>query len=353
MASTSKSIKSKKQFTHISSWVICAFYFSVIYFLLRWTSISKEIALYDAGISALCITGCCYLIYSTLHYYLPKNNQYWKLITLGIVLTFMSVIISVFILFGFFDASEILYVYKGLPFRIIINFLLLACIMIITIFWNIQEEYEDNKKRKEASERMLRDAELYNMRQQLQPHFLFNSLNSIIALIGSKPSEARKMTFQLSDFLRGTMRKDDKQFIPLSDELNHLKLYLEIEKVRFGHRLQTNFDIDESCLSSYVPSMIVQPLLENAIKYGLYNITGDVEINLRIYSNQNMLHIQIENPFEIDQFENKKGTGFGISSIQRRLFLLYGQSNLLQAKAKDSIFTATLRIPQYDKDYSN
>ena len=312
-----------------------------------------EIALYDAGISALCVTGSCYLIYSTLHYYLPKNNQYWKLISLGIVLTLMSVGVSIFFLFRIYEASELLYVYRGLPFRIIINFLLLSLIMIITVFWNIQEEYEENKKRKEASERMLRDAELYNMRQQLQPHFLFNSLNSIIALIGSKPQEARKMTFQLSDFLRGTMRKDDKQLIALSEEINHLKLYLEIEKVRFGHRLQTNFEIEDAALNNRVPSMIIQPLLENAIKYGLYNITGQVDINLRIFMLNNLLHIQIENPFEIDQFENNKGTGFGISSIRRRLFLLYGQSNLLKTEAKDTIFTATLRIPQYDKDYSN
>src|SRR5690606_27683378 len=111
--------------------------------------------------------------------------------------------------------------------------------------------------------------ELYNLRQQLQPHFLFNSLNSIIALIGNQPDRAKEMVFQLSDFLRGTLRKDDQQLIPLAEEVDHLKLYLEIEKVRFGHRLEVKIEIPKEAMEKKLPAMIVQPLLENAIKYGL------------------------------------------------------------------------------------
>jgi len=220
--------------------------------------------------------------------------------------------------------------------------------MIINIFWNIQEEYIDNKKRKEESERLVREAELYNLRQQLQPHFLFNSLNSIIALISIQPDLAKKMTFQLSDFLRGTLRKDDTQLIPLSDEIKHLELYLEIEKVRFGHRLNTAFKYDERILHAKVPAMIVQPLMENAIKHGLYNITGDVCIETNLTLENQMLTISISNPFDEDQFYNNKGTGFGLSSIQRRLFLLYSRTDLLQIRKNEQQFTATIKIPQHD-----
>jgi len=220
--------------------------------------------------------------------------------------------------------------------------------MIINVFWNIQEEYIDNKKRKEESERLVREAELYNLRQQLQPHFLFNSLNSIIALIGIQPELAKKMTFQLSDFLRGTLRKDDTQLIPLSDEIKHLELYLEIEKVRFGHRLNTTFEYDENLLNSKVPAMIVQPLMENAIKHGLYNVTGDVYIKTIITLENQLLSISISNPFDEDQFYNAKGTGFGLSSIQRRLFLLYSRTDLLQIRKNEQQFTATIKIPQHD-----
>ncbi|MFD2743883.1 MULTISPECIES: sensor histidine kinase [Sphingobacterium] len=340
--------KSKKWLIHTSSWIICVLYFLVVYGLLWWVKVPFETILYDGAISALVITGTSYLIYTSLQFYLPKNKQFWKLFSFAIIFSAISVFCTRFCLLQVFSPEQVVYLTFSMPFRFVINFLVITCIMIINIFWNIQEEYEENKERKAQSERMVRDAELYNLRQQLQPHFLFNSLNSIIALIGSKPQEARSMTFQLSDFLRGTLRKDEKQFILLEDELKHLRLYLDIEKVRFGHRLKTIFDYDESILVSKVPVMIIQPILENAIKFGLYNVTGDVLITIDAYKEENMLFIVITNPFDIDQFENKSGTGFGLSSIQRRLYLLFGRTDLLITNTDNNTFISTLRIPQYD-----
>ena len=95
--------------------------------------------------------------------------------------------------------------------------------------------------------------------------------------------------------------------------------------------------------------MIIQPLVENAIKHGLYNITDQVEIQIKCTSNEGQLLIQITNPFDVqDQSKPKKGTGFGLSSIQRRLYLLYGRNDLLETQVQDNIFTSTLKIPQYD-----
>jgi len=270
-----------------------------------------------------------------------------------LVLTIISLAISTFSLLQFFDLASIDHFIARLPYRFVINFLLLLIVMIINIVWNIQEDYEENKIRKEESEKLVREAELYNLRQQLQPHFLFNSLNSIIALISAKPDLARKMTFQLSDFLRGTMRKDDKQLIPLADEIRHLELYLEIEKVRFGHRLNTTFRYEEDLLQAKVPGMIIQPLMENAIKHGLYNVTGEVQIETHIYIDQHVLVISISNPYEPDQFHNSKGTGFGLSSIQRRLFLLYGRTDLLAARKDESKFIVSIKIPQHDQRIDN
>lgn len=339
-------IRSKNWLIHTSSWIICVLYFLVVYGILWWVKVAHDTILYDASVGALVITGTSYLIYSSLQYYLPKNKQFWKLFSIAIIFSIISVFITRFALLQLLPTEKLTYLTFSLPFRFVVNFLVITCIMIINIFWNIQEEYEENKERKEQSERMVRDAELYNLRQQLQPHFLFNSLNSIIALIGSKPEEARNMTFQLSDFLRGTLRKDEKQFISLTDEFKHLKLYLDIEKVRFGHRLKTTFDYDEEILDAKVPVMIIQPLLENAIKFGLYNVTGEVHIGVEAKKEDNMLIIEISNPFEIDQFENKKGTGFGLTSIQRRLYLLFGRTDLLATHAENSTFISTLRIPQ-------
>lgn len=348
MARTTFKIKSKNSLIHLSSWIIFALYFIVTYLLLCWDFKPVKINIYEPLIGALSITACCYIIFSSMQFYMPRKNQYLKIVLICTTLTILSIGISLFVLLQFFDIQSIKHYYNNIPYKFIINFLLLTCVMIINIFWNIQEEYIDNKKRKEESEKLVREAELYNLRQQLQPHFLFNSLNSIIALIGIQPDLAKKMTFQLSDFLRGTLRKDDTQLIPLSDEIKHLELYLEIEKVRFGHRLNTAFKYDQQILDAKVPAMIVQPLMENAIKHGLYNVTGDVCIETTITLENQMLTIAISNPFDEDQFYNNKGTGFGLTSIQRRLFLLYSRTDLLQIRKHEQQFTATIKIPQHD-----
>lgn len=340
--------RSKNTLIHISAWSIFILYFLVSYFLLWWEFRPLKANPVEPAIGALSITACCYLIFSSMQFYMPRKKQYLKLTVICIVLTFLSLGISIFTLTKFFDASSVNHFYARLPYRFVINFLLLMYVMIINIFWNIQEEYTENKRRKEESEKLVREAELYNLRQQLQPHFLFNSLNSIIALITVKPDLAKKMTFQLSDFLRGTLRKDDKQLIQLADEIKHLELYLEIEKVRFGHRLNTTFEYEESVLTAKVPSMIVQPLMENAIKHGLYNVTGDVLIETKISLEMHMLTIEISNPYDSDQFYNAKGTGFGLTSIQRRLFLIYGRTDLLSIRKNENQFTATIKIPQHD-----
>jgi len=338
--------QSKSYVIHASSWIICVLYFVIIYGLLRWSNILKNIAVYDALLSALTMTGITYIIYSTLQFYLPNNRNYWKLFSLAAIFSLISIIITRFVINQFFPEDDLLYLDFSLPFRFVINFLIITCVMTINVFWNIQEELNGNKKKKEENEKMVRDAELYNLRQQLQPHFLFNSLNSIIALIGSKPKEARNMVFQLSDFLRGTMRKDEKQFSTVEEELGHLTLYLDIEKVRFGHRLSTVFQYEEGVLPAKIPVMILQPMVENAIKFGLYNITEEVTIETNITLDNNMLTIQISNPFDVDQTNQKKGTGFGLTSIQRRMFLLFGRTDLLLTATEENTFISTLRIPQ-------
>src|SRR5690606_10836427 len=121
-------------------------------------------------------------------------------------------------------------------------------------------------------------------------------------------------------------RKDDQQLIALRDELEHLQLYLEIEKVRFGHRLETQVNFAEECLDMRLPAMIMQPLVENAIKYGLYDTTEGVTISVTCSCSDRLLEIQIENPYDNESNKPRRGTGFGLRGIQRRLFLLFGRT---------------------------
>src|SRR4029077_2679 len=152
------------------------------------------------------------------------------------------------------------------------------CMASISLLWYNQEEQKQMYAHKTEAEQLAREAELYKLRQQLQPHFLFNRLNSISALTGTQPEKARHMINQLSEFLRGTLKKDEKQWNTLDEEMQYLQLYLDIEKVRFGYRLQTEILCDEDARTLKLPAMLLQPVVENAIKFGLYDTTGEVKI---------------------------------------------------------------------------
>ena len=214
------------------------------------------------------------------------------------------------------------------------------------LLWYTQEEQQTMNERKSDSERLAREAELFKLRQQLQPHFLFNSLNSISALTGTQPEKARHMIQQLSDFLRGTLKKDDQQWSTLEEEIQYLRLYLDIEKVRFGHRLQTEIIYTDEVLLMKLPSLLLQPVVENAIKFGLYDTTGEVFIKLEATMESNYLKIMVINPFDPETSQPLKGTGFGLSSIQRRLFLLFARHDLLKTQKEQTNFITTILIPQ-------
>ncbi len=215
---------------------------------------------------------------------------------------------------------------------------------LISVLWYTIHDQREIEQRKTEAEKLSKEAELYKLRQQLQPHFLFNSLNSINALISSQPQKARSMIQQLSDFLRGTLKKEEHQWTSLEDELQHLHLYLEIEKVRFGHRLST--EISNKADGMKLPAMLLQPVVENAIKFGLYDTTGDIIISIEAKKDGGHLMIQVKNPFDPETASPKKGTGFGLSSVQRRLYLLFARNDLLQTENKDQLFITTIKIPQ-------
>ncbi len=230
--------------------------------------------------------------------------------------------------------------------RGLFSWLMISIITIVSWIWYYLREQQEIETRKINMEKLAREAELSSLRQQLQPHFLFNSLNSISALIGIKPEEARKMIQQLSDFLRGTIRKDDQQYISLDEEVKHLHLYLEIEKVRFGHRLKTEVDQEEETKKMVLPSLLLQPLVENAIKFGLYDTIGDITIRLSARAVEKHLYIRIENPFDPETAQAKPGTGFGLNSVQRRLYLLYARNDLLSTQQNENRFITELKMPQ-------
>jgi LytS/YehU family sensor histidine kinase len=226
------------------------------------------------------------------------------------------------------------------------GFLILGMTTMMVITWFHSQELQLNEQRKADAEKLTKEAELFKLRQQLQPHFLFNSLNSINALIGLRPQEARKMVQQLSDFLRGTLKKEETQWVNLQEELQYLQLYLDIEQVRFGNRLSTETTVGEDTTSMKLPALLLQPIVENAIKFGLYDTTGETVIRLATSRQKGDLVITVSNPFDPETSSPKQGTGFGLKSVQRRLYLLFARTDLLATEVKGNIFTTIVRIPQ-------
>ncbi|MCH5596807.1 GHKL domain-containing protein [Niabella ginsengisoli] len=134
--------------------------------------------------------------------------------------------------------------------------------------------------------------------------------------------------------------------VTLEEEIGYLNLYLEIEKVRFGNRLQTEINISDGCKPALLPTLLLQPIVENAIKFGLYDTTGQTLITIDCQSDGKELIISVKNPFDPETSNPKKGTGFGLSSINRRLYLLFARNDLLTTAIHDTVFETTVKIPQ-------
>jgi two-component system LytT family sensor kinase len=306
---------------------------------LRW-------AIADGAVCSTLLAGIVWLVSCLFQYYLPERNRYGYLLALSSTLAALWLACGYGILLLLPGSAVIKPFFNENLFWIrgAFGFLLIACTALVSMLWYTLQDRQATERRRTEAAALSRDAELNNLRQQLQPHFLFNSLNSINTLIGMQPQKARQMVQQLSEFLRGTLKQDPHQWATLEAELEHLSLYLEIEKVRFGHRLQTIVESDaDDCA---LPVLLLQPIVENAIKFGLYDTTDDITIHIRAQKTDGVLLLSVSNPFDPETSAPRKGTGFGLSSVQRRLFLLFARNDLLQTEAKDHIFTTRIKIPQ-------
>lgn len=219
-------------------------------------------------------------------------------------------------------------------------------VAIASVLWYRLEEQSETQARLADAKNLANQAELNKLRHQLQPHFLFNSLNSVFALTMVRPKEAGVMITKLAAFLRGNLKREDQVWVTVEEEMEYIGLYLDIEKVRFSHRLDIQIDIAEESLSYILPGTLLQPIIENAIKFGLYNTNKAVVIKIDVFIQDGLLRIKVQNPFD-PQMKAAGGTGFGLKAIKRRLYLLFGSIDLLQTEIEaNNIYITTLKIPQ-------
>src|SRR6202158_1771569 len=191
---------------------------------------------------------------------------------------------------------------------------------------------------------LARDAELKALKAQINPHFLFNSLNSISALTSIDAARAREMCILLADFLRMTLGLGEKALVPLREELELLQRFLAIEKVRFGERLHVDAHVEAQAQTCLLPPLLLQPLVENAILHGIATLPAGGTVRLSAECSGGQLHLSIENSVDSDALPPRK-SGRGLANVRQRLEARYCKEARLQATAEEELLRVTISLP--------
>jgi len=206
------------------------------------------------------------------------------------------------------------------------------------------ESSKEAESREQEALTLARESELKALKAQINPHFLFNSLNSISALATVDGLRAREMCVKLSDFLRSTLKLGEKQSISLAEELALAKAYLEVEQVRFGARLSVEIDADRDCDHCVVPSLLLQPLVENAVKHGIAGLVDGGTIRLEARCGGGQLQLKIFNQFDPDSPAASRH-GLGLRNVRDRLRALYENRARVDAAATSGHFVVEVELP--------
>jgi len=266
---------------------------------------------------------------------------------IAIVIISIWVSASYFILVALFktNTNYVQFLNDSLPWRAVLG---IFFYLIFIQFYYVILYYEDLQEKLKIEsdlQNLVKEAELSALKSQINPHFLFNSLNSISSLTITNPETAQEMVIKLSDFLRYSLSHDKNEQASLKEEFANLVRYLDIEKVRFGKRLKFISNVPDNCSNFRIPSMILQPLIENAIKHGVYNSTEEVVVELICRVEEEYVVIEIWNDYDPKALK-KVGKGIGLSNIKKRLQLTYQRQDLLETIAEKMVYRAILKLPK-------
>lgn len=214
---------------------------------------------------------------------------------------------------------------------------------------NFYKKFKEKELRETELKLLTKNMELQNLKSQINPHFLFNALNSVNALMAKNPEKARTMNSKLAQLLRFSLDGYDSKFVTLKQELDFIRNYLDIEQVRFGDKLEIHEEIEESALNAKVPSMLLQPIVENAIKHGISKKTTGSRINIHIFKNDSLLNFEISNsgkPGNEKEISKLLDKGVGLKNTNERLKRIYGDEFGLELNNQNpDIFSVKIKIP--------
>lgn len=245
------------------------------------------------------------------------------------------------------DQSYLNFLEQSFNIRLIIGLVLLKINILFFYLLKTIKQLRNQEEHEAQITKLLKDTELEALKSQINPHFLFNSLNSINALTRSNPEEASEMILQLSDYMRYSLNQKGDILTTVELEIDNLNKYLSIEKIRFGGKLNYSLETDERSLKMQIPPMLLQPLFENAIKHGLYSLTEGFYLNVSIASLEHILSITMTNNYD-PNYPSKDRNGLGIKNVKNRLLNIFGRADLLKITATDDkgFFEVVINIPQ-------
>lgn len=321
--------------------------FLLLYYLFE---ISVDISILDSLITSLLFALISLSLWYPTNYISLDNYSLEKVILNNILVAIIAA--SLWLYLSYFIVTTLFHEYEEFfSYTLIWRFTIGTLLFIISIILNYVIIYYNNFTNNIITESKLNslvtEAELKSLKYQINPHFIFNALNSISSLTILNPEKAQEMSINLSDFLRKTLAVNDVKKIPLKEEIESIRLYLKIEKVRFEKRLEFNLNITKECKDILIPNMILQPLIENAIKHGVYESRDTIEINLSCSKKENFVEIKVSNNYDPSAVSNI-GEGIGLSNINSRLKLIYKRTNSVSITKADNIFTVLLLIPIED-----
>lgn len=326
--------------------ILAVGYFFIVYLDSK---LNIQLILFDTIVYILLLAGFGLSFWFSAKYLSLEKNKPARIIIShiveGIILTIIWLMIGYSIMVSFVNDSDAysVFFYQTIKYRAIIGIVTYA---LINSFYYIVIYYTGFQERvlKETElKNLVTEAELKSLKFQINPHFIFNSLNSMSALTEIDPKRARQMIIKLADFLRYTLSTNEKQKNTIKEELKNIKLYLEIEKIRFEDKFEYVENVNDECTSLEIPSMLLQPLFENAIKHAVYETLDKVIISLECKKLDAFMKITLNNNFEGES--HKKGAGIGLKNIKERLALIYHQDNLMEVKKENGNFTVNIFIP--------
>ncbi len=330
-------------------WLLIAVLQGVIYLYFEEFSIGVIIA--DPLISNF-LFGILGLLawYPTRYIPFQKQTPVYSLVAhlaAAMLVLFTWLLLSVGILNGVFtqNVDYIAFLNRSLAFRGMLGALVYLVLVLVYYLTSSAQKLQERARQEERLKNLVRETELSMLKSQINPHFLFNSLNSISSLTMSSPDEARDMIIRLSDFLRYSLKHRENEFVTLQEEIGHMKDYLSIEKIRFGEKLCYEFSINGACESFPVPTMIFQPLFENAIKHSVYESTEPVTIQFDCFPENDVMKTVISNNYD-PSVPSRRGTGVGLQNVKQRIDLVYEGQGSVHWKGTDGNFEVTILFPR-------